>query len=75
MMNRIVLAPGIACALFVISAYAQSDQDTAKAAITQNFQFINHPPAPATQASAPVAANSHGHRRHQTSMDNEQSQQ
>ena len=77
-MNRILLAPGIACLLFVSSTHAQetgNEANGANASIAQNFQFINHPPAPPVQASAPAAAGSgRGHRHRQINTDAEQSQ-
>jgi len=74
-MNRILFAPGIACLLFVSSAFAQSSPDTANSAIAQNFQYINHPPAAPAQASAPAATGrGHGHRHQQASTDTDQTQ-
>ncbi len=77
-MNRILLAPGIACLLFVSSTYAQettNGANGANASIAQNFQFINHPPARPVQASSPAAAGSgRGHRHRQTTTDAEQPQ-
>lgn len=74
-MNRILFAPGVACLWFVSSAYAQSSQDTANSAIAQNFQYINHPPAPPVQASAPAATGrGRGHRHPQSSTDADQTQ-
>jgi hypothetical protein len=74
-MNRILIVPGVACLLFVSSTYAQSSQDAANSAIAQNFQYINHPPAPPVQASAPAATGrTRGHRRQQSSTDTDQTQ-
>ena len=74
-MNRILFAPAVACLLFVSSTYAQSSQDVANSAIAQNFQYINHPPAPPVQASAPAAAGrGRGHRHQQSSTDADQTQ-
>jgi hypothetical protein len=74
-MNRILFSLGVACLLFVSSAYAQSSQDTANTAIAQNFQYINHPPAAPIQASAPAATGrGHGHRHQQASTDADQTQ-
>ncbi|WP_158934903.1 hypothetical protein [Burkholderia sp. S171] len=74
-MNRFLFAPGVVCLLFVSSAYAQSSQDTANSVIAQNFQYINHPPAPPVQASAPAATGrGHGHRHQQASTDTDQTQ-
>ncbi|QIE28298.1 hypothetical protein SBC1_64020 (plasmid) [Caballeronia sp. SBC1] len=74
-MNRILFAQAVACLLFVSTTYAQSSQDVPNSAIAQNFQYINHPPAPPVQASAPSATGrGHGHRHQQTSTDADQTQ-
>jgi len=77
-MNRIPFAPAVACLLFISSissTYAQSSPDVANSAIAQNFQYINHPPAPPVQASAPAATGrGRGHRHQQSSTDADQTQ-
>jgi len=74
-MNRILFAPAVTCLLFVSSTYAQSSPDVANSAIAQNFQYINHPPAPPAEASAPaVTAKGRGHRHQQTSTDTDPTQ-
>jgi len=74
-MNRILFALGVASLLFVSSSYAQSSQDAANSAISQNFQYINHPPAPPVEASAPAATGrGRGHRHQQSSTDADQAQ-
>jgi hypothetical protein len=74
-MNRILFALGVAFLLFDSSSYAQSSQDGATSAIAQNFQYINHPPAPPVEASAPAATGrGRGHRHQQSSTDADQAQ-
>jgi hypothetical protein len=74
-MNRILLASGVVFLLFASSSYAQSTQDVSNSAIAQNFQYINHPPAPPVEASAPAATGrGRGHRHQQTSTEADQAQ-
>ncbi|RAS37947.1 hypothetical protein [Paraburkholderia bryophila] len=83
-MKRLVFLLGMACAAFIPSAFAQSNpalQNSVfaqpattttfpSASVAQNFQYINHPPAPApASAVAPSGGGRGGHRRRQTSTD------
>ena len=75
-MNRLVFAVGAACAACLSPAFAQSTPavtsdviqhpatDFASAAISQNFQYINHPPpvpAPAKPAASTGGGRGHRH--------------
>jgi hypothetical protein len=65
------------------TVFAQSDQtvqsdviqhpvtnfSSTTAAISDNFQYMNHPPPPVAPASSPSSNGGRGHRRRQTSMD------
>lgn len=74
-MNRFLFAPGIACLLCASSAFAQSSEETANAAIAQNFQYMNHPPAPPAPASSATETHGmHGHRHRQSSADSDSTQ-
>ncbi|WCM19113.1 hypothetical protein NDK50_17050 [Paraburkholderia bryophila] len=83
-MKRLVFLLGMACAAFIPAAFAQSNpalQNSvfaqpattttfSSASVAQNFQYINHPPAPApASAVAPSGGSRGGHRRRQTSTD------
>jgi hypothetical protein len=68
-MNKFILAAGTACFLCAGSAFAQSNSENSNAAIAQNFQFINHPPAPPAPASVPAGTRGmRGHGRQRGSM-------
>lgn len=65
-MNRTAFAAGMACMICGTSAFAQSNTSSAdlvnSAAISDNFQFMNHPPPPPPAASSPPATGSMGGR-------------
>lgn len=81
-MNRLLFAVGVTCATGLSPAFAQSDpalpgsvlvQPTttfSSAGVAQNFQYINHPPAPAAPASSAArTGGGRGHKHRQTSGD------
>jgi hypothetical protein len=83
-MNRLVFAVGAACAACLSPVFAQStptvtsdviqhpSTDFASAAISQNFQYMNHPPplpAPASSAAPTGGGRGHRHRQMSSSSD------